>query len=344
MADTPPFWYDKRTIQAMLLWPISLAYGAISARRMARMPKYGANIATLCIGNFVAGGGGKTPTSMLLAEEAKKNGYNPAFLSRGHGGALAGPIWVDLKKNNAHDVGDEPMLLAKHAPTVVARDRVAGAQFIESRGDIDLIIMDDGFQSSNIAKDFCLIVVDASRGNGNGMVHPAGPLRVPMSQQILHTDAVLKIGSGDAGNQVVRRVARRAAPVFTGAIEPRQSAKIAGKKVYAWAGIANPNKFENSLSELGAEVVKSWHFADHQLPHPDQVDDLIDDAKRSKLKLVTTAKDMARLKGSPHKSHQTLAKKSEVLEIDLRIDDGQDFSLLFEMLSTKFKARRLQQK
>ena len=115
-----------------------------------------------------------------VIQAARKSGLKPGFLSRGHGGSLTGPVQVDTAVHHAAEVGDEPLLLAEVAPTVISVDRPAGAARLIALG-CDFIILDDGFQNPKLAKDLNVVVVDARRGIGNGMTMPSGPLRAPIS-------------------------------------------------------------------------------------------------------------------------------------------------------------------
>ncbi|HZY22011.1 MAG TPA: tetraacyldisaccharide 4'-kinase, partial [Beijerinckiaceae bacterium] len=141
----PAFWRAPQpTLAAQLLRPAAALYGGIAARRMRR-PGERASVPVICVGNFTAGGAGKTPTALALARVLQELGAAPAFLSRGYGGQLAGPVLVDLARHGAADVGDEPLLLARVVPTVVARDRPAGARLCAASG-ASVIVMDDGLQ------------------------------------------------------------------------------------------------------------------------------------------------------------------------------------------------------
>src|SRR5580704_4263882 len=123
----PAFWWRKTGLAAGLLAPAAACYGAIAARRMAKTGAQ-ASVPVLCVGNFTHGGAGKTPTVLWLAKILKDAGERPFCLSRGYGGSITGPKLVAADTDSAAHVGDEALLLARVAPTMIARDRVAGAQ------------------------------------------------------------------------------------------------------------------------------------------------------------------------------------------------------------------------
>lgn len=317
--ETPSFWFEKAGLRAWALWPFSWAYSRAASLAMHAAPSGSVAAPVLCVGNFVAGGGGKTPTSLALCDLLKKKGYKPGFLSRGYGGKIAGPEMVDLKNHNALDVGDEPLLLARAAPTVVSADRLAGAQKLVNAG-CDFIVMDDGFQNPKLTKDYSLVVVDSRRGVGNGFAMPAGPLRVRLSEQMLLADAVLIIGDQSGADPVIRKAARAGRPVFHSRLETRERAKWKGKWLIAYAGIADPEKFFQSLRDLGADLAQIKPFGDHHYFTREDVSELLDRAKLMKAELVTTAKDFVRLMGMGEHQNR-LARESSVVSVDLVFED-----------------------
>ena len=246
----PAFWWRKPGLACSLLAPVAAAYGNIAAQRMARQGKR-ADVPVLCVGNFTLGGAGKTPAALLLAAWLEDAGAKVFFLSRGYGGSLAGPKLVDVHADTAALVGDEPLLLARVAPTVVARDRVAGAKAAVAAG-ASVIVMDDGLQNASLAKDFTLAVIDARRGLGNGRLFPAGPLRAPLAAQLARSDALLLIGDGDGA----RDLAATGLPIFHGHLRPDAAAvaELKGRKVLAFAGIGDPEKFFRTATEAGIDV------------------------------------------------------------------------------------------
>src|SRR5436305_8115982 len=209
----PAFWHRPSSWAAHLLRPFASLYGAIAASRLRRQGVE-ARIPVLCVGNYHGGGAGKTPAVLALAHLLRDLGEAPVVLSRGYRGKLRGPVSVDPARHTAADVGDEPLMLARTMPAVVARDRIAGVALAKSLA-ATVILMDDGFQNPAIAKDASLIVIDGARGLGNGRVFPAGPLRAPLALQIERTDALIVVGGGSAPAPVGAALAARGVPVLT---------------------------------------------------------------------------------------------------------------------------------
>jgi tetraacyldisaccharide 4'-kinase len=291
----PAFWYRPSSWISRLLMPLGALYGAVAARRLQR-EGFDAGVPVLCVGNYHVGGAGKTPTVMALVNVLRDLGETPVVLSRGYGGKLRGPITVDPERHVAVDVGDEPLMLARTVPVVVARDRIAGVALARSHS-ASAIVMDDGFQNPAIAKDASLIVIDSHRGLGNARVFPAGPLRVPLSPQLARTDALIVIGDGAAAATVAAAIAAREKPVLTAHLmaDDASVASLRDKRVLAFAGIGDPARFVRTLRSNGIEVVRERAFADHHPFSQSEIEALIGDAKRDGLTLVTTEKDLARL-------------------------------------------------
>jgi tetraacyldisaccharide 4'-kinase len=294
----PAFWWKPAPdLLAQALSPLARLYGAAAAKRMTRT---GERVAApvICVGNFVAGGAGKTPTAIALAQELIRDGHKPFFLSRGYGAAkpIASPTIVDQARHSAADVGDEPLLLARIAPAIVCADRVAGARAAVANG-ATVIVMDDGLQNPSLHKDFQIAVVDGAVGVGNGYCIPAGPLRAPLDVQMKQIDALLVIGPGEAGQRIETRA--RTGHVSTGRArltpDENAAARLRGKRVFAFAGIGRPDKFFSSLESTGALIAKTRAFADHHPYSPEELASLRGDAAHLGALLVTTEKDAARI-------------------------------------------------
>lgn len=318
-SEAPPFWWDKPDWRAWALYPASAIYGAFAARGLKRGRREKVDLPVLCIGNFTVGGAGKTPVAIALANELTRRGHRPGFLSRGYGGSLTGTHLVDPENDSARLTGDEPLLLARQAPVVVSASRAAGARILAEQG-CDFIIMDDGFQSARLHYDYALLVVDAVRGLGNGHVIPGGPVRAPLVDQLRHASAVMKMGEGNGADRAIRMAARAARPVFQAAAIPLSGSGIEGRKLLAFAGIGDPQKFFKTAAAIGGEVVQTRSYPDHHLFSDEELGELIDLANGQGLELVTTAKDAVRLRHGTERAREFL-QKLHVLEIEVRFED-----------------------
>lgn len=303
--EVPAWWYDTGyRLAPRLLQPIGAIWGAIATRSYARAAPYRSRLPVVCIGNFTAGGTGKTPLAVQVAGELQRLGRKTVFLTRGYGGRLAGPHWVDPAVDKAADVGDEPLLLARQAPTLVARDRAAGAKAIDT-GDraADVIVMDDGLQNPSLAKDLSLAVVDGRRGLGNGRVIPAGPLRAPLDFQFGLVDAIVVNAPVDAeaGPTPVADWLRQRfpGPVLSASAQPTESvAWLENADVIAFAGTGAPQRFFDLLRMCGANVVHAVPFPDHHPFAETDAQRLVNLASTASATLVTTEKDWVRMDAS----------------------------------------------
>ncbi len=280
----------------MLLSPLGALYGLVAGWRLQRAG-IDAGIPVLCVGNYHVGGAGKTPMVLALAKLLRDLGETPVVLSRGYGGRLRGPLKVDPERHIAEDVGDEPLMLAQTVAVVVARERLNGIALARSQG-ASVILMDDGFQNPAVAKDASLIVIDSDRGLGNGRVLPAGPLRAPLPPQLERTDALIVVGDGTAAELVKAEIAARDRPVLSASLraDTASVASLRGKRVLAFAGIGDPNRFFKTLRAAGIEVAAERAFPDHHPFSQSEIESLIAQAKADALTLVTTEKDLVRLR------------------------------------------------
>jgi len=287
----PEFWsgHDLTARLAIAaLAPLGWLYGGSVAWKAARATPHRPAAKVICIGNLTAGGSGKTPVALAVARALAARGLKPVFLTRGYRGRVAGPAFVDPAANTAEDVGDEPLLLARAAPVIVSRNRAAGAALADANG-FNAIVMDDGHQNFDLAKDLSLVVVDAEIGFGNGHVLPAGPLRESVAQGLSRADAAVLVGDGAPS------LANFHGPVLRAHLKTADATGLTDQRVIAFAGIGRPQKFFDTLKALGANLLDARRYADHHAYTAAEIARLQCRARDLDARLVTTEKDFVRL-------------------------------------------------
>jgi len=322
----PEFWRHDGAA-ARLLTPAAWLYDA--GRRLVRLTVTPRQVErpVVCVGNLVAGGAGKTPTALAVAKLLLAQGRRPHFISRGYGGRMPGPLRVDAERHDAREVGDEALLLALRAPTWVGRDRVSTARLAIESG-ADCLVLDDGFQNPRLAKDLSLVVVDAGFGFGNGRLLPAGPLREPIRTGLARADAVVLIEAPLAPLEAVpaELALPRDKPLLLARLAPVPPAnRLVGARAVAFAGIARPEKFFETLTALGVEVLEAHRFADHHQFDAAEIMHLVEGAAAKGARLLTTAKDHVRL---PAEARAMV----EVLEVELEFKHPELIGQLLQRL------------
>ncbi|MBL0370600.1 tetraacyldisaccharide 4'-kinase [Rhizobium sp. KVB221] len=339
VSEAPPFWWKKGDWRAWALAPASWIYGAIAGRNMKKAKRLEMEVPVICVGNFTVGGAGKTPTVIALARAARAKGFKPGVLSRGYGGGMDRTTVVDHAHHRAKDVGDEPLLIAREALAVISRKRIEGARRLIDEG-ANLIIMDDGFQSAKLHFDYALMVIDTIRGIGNGFMVPAGPVRAPIDLQLKFSTALLKVGAGNQADPFIRKAARAGKQVLEAAIRPVAPPDIAGKNVLAFAGIADPEKFFRTVTEIGGIISAKRPFGDHQHLTEDEISDIIETADAGDLIIVTTAKDAVRLIGS-HGQAAALLARSQVIDVEMVFDSPAATGRIIDQAVAAARKRRV---
>jgi len=277
---------------ARVLTPLGWLVARQTARRVAR-PGWRAPVPVLCCGNATVGGAGKTTVALDLIARLVARSERPHALLRGYGGRAGGgaarPVRPD---DSAAEVGDEALLLAAAAPTWIGADRAAAARAAIAAG-AGCLVLDDGLQNPTLVKSVSVLVVDGAAGFGNGRVLPAGPLREPVATAASRCTAAVLIGADVAG---ARTQLPPDLPVLTARLVPDAAMHaLAGQRVFAFAGIGNPDKFRATVMQTGAVLAGHAAFADHHRYSEAELRRLQDQAARLDAILVTTAKDAARL-------------------------------------------------
>ncbi|HQT63588.1 MAG: tetraacyldisaccharide 4'-kinase [Acidocella sp. 20-57-95] len=301
----PEFWTKGGLISDLLL-PLGLVTRALTAARV-RQAGTRIGIPVFCAGNASVGGSGKT---ILARDLLRRLPGRPFGLTRGYGGSLIGPILVDPDQHSPAEVGDEALLLAVTAPTILAHDRAAGATLAQQLGATS-VVMDDGLQNPSLVKNAAFLVVDGGYGFGNGRLLPAGPLREPVAAAASRCAAAVVIGE-DKFN--VAGQLPGGLPLLHARLTPACGNLAAGARVIPFAGIGRPEKFFDSAAELGLVIAAKMAFADHHVyTHTDEVI-LLTAARAHQAQLVTTEKDYVKLPAS-------LREHCDVITVKLAWDD-----------------------
>ncbi len=295
--QAPEFWNHRRgpgssPVTRTLLEPLSWIYQAGATVKASAVKPFRPSAPVVCVGNLTLGGTGKTPVTIALLERLKAKGVTAHALTRGYGGRKRGPLRVDGDVHTYEDVGDEPLLLARAGPTWVAKSKVAGARAAVQDG-AEVVIMDDGFQNPTLVKDACFVLIDAQSGLGNGRVFPAGPLREGPRAGLRRADAIIVIGEDADMDAPWRTQAPTGVPILRAHLAPRGPLPLG--PVFAFAGIARPQKFFDALYQAGADLKATMTFPDHHPFTEAELKDVRENARRHNALMITTEKDYVRL-------------------------------------------------
>ncbi|MCK9197604.1 MAG: tetraacyldisaccharide 4'-kinase [Syntrophales bacterium] len=337
------YWYPEGPLAPIhpfliTMMPFSFAYGAIVALRnqlydRSILKQVKLSCPVISIGNITAGGTGKTPMTVLTANGLKAHGFRPAVLSRGYGGRLttSGNVVSDGASIllSPEEAGDEPVLIATAAPgipVVTGPDRcISGKLAIEKFG-ADVLVLDDALQHRRLFRDVNIVLLDEDRPFGNGRLLPAGPLRESPAA-LNRADVIVETGISKGENGRKKPDVPDSIPVFRAHYQPLEIIRgndnkilppdlLQGKKLFAFTGIAAPDKFHTTLEELGAKIIKFLAFPDHYFYKQGDVQAIAGDAKTLNAEmLITTEKDGVKLL-----KFQDFYQKIFILRVGLRMD------------------------
>lgn len=298
-------WFGHHPLRWLLLpvfWPLSCLYAWISQRRKKRYEedetrRYRASVPVVVVGNITAGGNGKTPVVIWLVETLKQRGFHPGVISRGYGGhSKVYPLEVD-DAISVNLCGDEPKLIFQRtsAPVVVAPKRADAAKvLLEKHCDVDVIIADDGLQHYALERDIEFVVVDGKRRFGNGHLIPMGPLRESVDR-LASVDFVINNGGNTRNSEIEMSLEPGlAVNLLTG----EQKSIMQLGALVAFAGIGHPPRFFKTLTSLGAELIQTQAFSDHQAFSESELNEL---ARRGE-NLIMTEKDAVKCRSFAKKN------------------------------------------
>ena len=274
----PKFWENKTNILAILLIPFSiLFYFIINLRKYFVSPKK-FNIPVICVGNIYVGGTGKTPLSIEIANDLKLKKRNPVIIK---------------KYYKSHK--DEQMLINEITDSVILNKNRPQAIEEAERKNFDIAILDDGFQDYAIEKNFNIICFNSNQLIGNGLIFPAGPLRESFSSLKRAQIVIINGEKNKMFEEKILQISKRI-KIFYSKYVPVNLDQFKNKKLFAFAGIGNPENFFKLISENNLNVQKKKIFPDHFDLAADDIKKMIDVAKKNDFELITTEKDFYRIK------------------------------------------------
>ena len=307
---TPAFWKSKTIISYALL-PFSLIYLILFYIKKTLTKKHKLPSTIITIGNLTAGGGGKTVIALKINELLKKD-YNTCFLTRGYKGNFNCTTLIN-EKHTVAQTGDEAQILSKYADTIIAKKRYKAKAIIE-KFNKNITIMDDGLQHFSIYQDIKILAIDSDFLFGNNFIIPAGPLRQIKSPLLKKVDYIFYIGKKKLPKPLIKYKNKIITASYAAITKPNPQ-----KKYFAFSGLANNQKFFNSLQNLN--IVKYKNFPDHHNYKKEEIVKLLKIAKKDNLLLITTSKDIVKIKALEIKEIDSIIE----FQIALKIDDEQIF-------------------
>ena len=296
----PKFWESRNNIMAILLRPISLLFYILTALRKSFISPKKFKIPIICVGNIYVGGTGKTPVSIMIANILKTNNKNPAIIKKFY-----------------KDHEDEHKLINNITNSLILnKNRVAAIEKAE-RENFDVGILDDGFQDHAIKKTLNIICFNNKQLIGNGLVLPAGPLRERLSSLERAQIVIINGEKNKIFEEKILNISKNI-KIFYSEYLPINIEQFKNKKLFAFAGIGNPNNFFDLLSKYNLDVQKKISFPDHYEFKKKEIEQITEDAVNNNLDLITTEKDFYRVKDYGFKDLR-------YLKVDLKIEEKNKF-------------------
>ena len=291
---TPKFWYKSKTIYKYILLPLSYIWLLGSFLNKITKKPIRFNVPVICVGNLIAGGGGKTPLTILIATFFKKKGANIHIIKKQYKCSNKKKVLLVDKESNPTVVGEESLLLARVATTWLTKKRSLGIKHAIDKG-AELVILDDGYQDYSVYKSYNILVIKESQNFGNNKILPAGPLRESIEKGLEKADHIFYYGNK---KDFINKYPLKKTPITTVKINYKNRnfiRKIKNKNTLAFAGIAHPDNFFNSVLKYGFNIIKKIEYPDHHHFSVNEILNIITISKNLNLSIVTTEKDHVKI-------------------------------------------------
>lgn len=300
MLIKPKFWDKKNSLISIIFFPFSLIYLAIIfiKKKFTKVKEFETPI--ICVGNIYIGGTGKTPISILLANEIKNFGKRAVILRSFY-----------KSHNDEHE-----LIKKKFGNLILTKKRIDGIIEAE-KSNFDVVILDDGLQDFTIKKNLNIVCFNQNQLIGNEMVIPSGPLRENLSA-LKEVDIVVINGgkNKDFENKILK--INKYLQIFYSKYVPINLERFKNKKLFAIAGIGNPENFFKTLEENNLVIERKLILPDHHTLSGKEVSNIVDTAKKNKLEIVVTEKDYFKFKNYNQKD-------INYLEVSIQIDQHDKF-------------------
>jgi len=318
----PRFWWNENP--SILIKLMSLPFGISLKTLIFLRNKFFKKIflpkPVICVGNFVIGGQGKTPFVRYLRSVLEGIGRKAVVISNGYGGKIKSSKIIS-EIDSSIDCGDEALLHAKDGLTVVSKKRVNALEVLDKK-NFDLILLDDGLQDPSIHKDLNIVIVDTSRGIGNNLLIPFGPMRENLDFALKKTDIIILINSINQNHQSIKNILKQWKGLVLNAEYETYIDEDINEEIIAFSGISNPEKFTYGLKNMGARVNKHFIFSDHENISEEDAKEIFEYSKFKNLRIVTTEKDLIKLKESKKDSYREKLYLSSILaKVRIRFDE-----------------------
>ena len=294
----PFFWNKKNSLFSIMLIPISILLQFIIKikKKFSTSKKF--NIPIICVGNIYIGGTGKTPLSILIANELRKNELRP----------------VIIKKYYKSHKDEHELIKSKNENLILKNNRVSAIKEAEMK-NFNIAILDDGFQDYSIKKNLNILCFNTRQLVGNNFTFPSGPLRESM-QSI--KDSQIIVLNGHKNEDFEKKIfsVSKEISIYYSKYNPLNINLFKGKKIFAFAGIGNPDNFFHTLIENKIKIIKKIKFPDHYNFSKLEIQKMVDFSNKNNLELVTTEKDYYRIKSYGFKNIHYLKIELEIFEIN----------------------------
>tara|TARA_Y100001970_G_scaffold293579_1_gene441321 strand:- start:6484 stop:7413 length:930 start_codon:yes stop_codon:yes gene_type:complete len=292
----PKFWGKKNNFLSLLLFPITFLIQFLNIIKNKLSSNQSFNIPVICVGNIFIGGTGKTPLTIMITKELIKSGKKPAIIRKFYS-----------------DHYDEHRLIKSNVDCLFLNKKRNAAIKDAENAKYNVAILDDGFQDHSINKSLNILCFNSNQLIGNGMTIPSGPLREDINSV---KRAQIILINGHIDSQFEKKILKISdkIKIFYSRYMPKNIEKFKNKKIFAFAGIGNPENFFNLLIKNNFNIQRKIAFPDHYKFKKTEIQKMIDESKANNFKLVTTEKDYLRIKDYGFEDIEVVKVELEIIE------------------------------